>query len=373
VDGGAVTLDGGRSVFTAIVGGGSEAVENGGSAFGNLVENGGGLFVPGAGSISGTLIESGGTVVMGNPVAGTGTGNGTFINGGTEDLYASTSEANDLIANGGVQTLEEQLVVVRNAVIDKGGTQTVIGQTFGTVVNDGGLQYVTRGDASIGVTTGTVVNNGGQELLNGGISKGTVINPGGLEDTYSSAQGTIINGGTMIVEAMAETGYAGVTGGIQFTGANGVLELAGTSLTTTTISGFAPTDRIDFLNFGYSSAATATLGANNVLTIQGLTGGTAILALDPTANYSGDSFKLASDGQSGTNLTVTAASAQGDPLGVQAAFTKTAPAIAVPASASGMKLPDATGGCADVLAMLTGAASSGHVQILPDHHTAGMG
>jgi hypothetical protein len=115
-----------------------------------------------------------------------------------------------------------------------------------------------------------------------------------------------------------------------------------------------------------------------VLTIQGLTGGTATLMLDPTANYKGDSFKLASDGQGGTNLTVqslsdlrAAASAQGDPLGLQAAFTKTAPATAAPAATPGMTPPDPVAGSADAFAVLTQA--SAHVPILASHDMGASG
>jgi autotransporter passenger strand-loop-strand repeat protein len=379
----ATVASGGRIIGT--VDGGAITL-NGGSAFGTLVENGGSIFIPGAGSITGTLIERGGTVNLGNPVGGTGTGSFTVIDGGSENLDASSSESNDLIRNGGEQFVAGGMT--RNVTIDNSSEQTVLGKTFGTVVNSGGLQYVTRGNASIGVTTGTIINNGGKELLNGGISIRTVINHGGVEDVFSGAQGSIINGGTMIVEAIAETGITGVSGGIRFTGTNGVLELAGTGLTTTTISGFAPTDRIDLLNFGFSSSARASIVANNVLSIRGLTGGTTSLMLDPAANYSGDTFKLASDGHGGTNLTVqaassgapptlaslqAAASAQGDPLGLRQAFTKTTPPAAHPTSAAGMTLPDPVGGSADALAMLTQAASSAHVQILANHDVVATG
>lgn len=66
-----------------------------------------------------------------------------------------------------------------------------------------------------------------------------------------------------------------------------------------------------------------------------------------------------------------AASAQGDPLGLQAAFTKTAPATAVPAATSGMTPPDPVAGSADAFAVLTQA--SAHVLILASHDMATSG
>lgn len=381
-DGGAITLDGGVSVGTLVLSAGTEDVE-GGSAIGTVIENGGSLFIPRAGSILGTLILSGGNVTMGSYVGGSGTGNGTVINGGTENLFAYSSESNDLIENGGLQYLDEGLVVARNVTIDHGGEQITLGKTFGVIVNSGGQQVSGFGDGSYGLATGTVVNSGGEQILDGGASVGTIINSGGLQDVYSYAQGTIINGGTMIVEEMAETGYAAVTGGIRFIGTNGVLELAGTTLTTTTLSGFALTDRIDLMDFGFTSSARATIAANNVLSIRGLTGGTASLTLDHAANYAADSFKLSSDGHGGTNIVLHAASsrsiptlaslqatagAQGDPLGLRAAFTRTAPPAVVSASASAMTLPDATGGSSQALAWLMHAtSSSAHLQLLPHH------
>ena len=52
---------------------------------------------------------------------------------------------------------------------------------------------------------------------------------------------------------------------------------------------------------GVGTETTATLGANNVLTLSG-DGQTATLHLDRNANFSGGEFSLSSDGQGGTNV-----------------------------------------------------------------------
>src|SRR5580704_18828848 len=68
------------------------------------------------------------------------------------------------------------------------------------------------------------------------------------------------------------------------------------------INGFLPGDVIDLQGIG--TATSATLGANNVLTISG-GASTVTLNLDPAQNFTGESFNVASDGSGGTDITAT--------------------------------------------------------------------
>lgn len=70
-----------------------------------------------------------------------------------------------------------------------------------------------------------------------------------------------------------------------------------------TISNFAPGTTLDLASI---TATGATLGASNVLTVQESGGKSITLNLDPSQNYSGDTFAVASDGHGGTGITISA-------------------------------------------------------------------
>jgi hypothetical protein len=93
---------------------------------------------------------------------------------------------------------------------------------------------------------------------------------------------------------------------------------------TNVISGFTPGDSFDLAGVAYSSTGTVTVKAGNVLQI--VEGGvTYNLQLDPSQNYSEDSFALSSDGSRGTKVTMTV------PSGAE---TTEAPRLTVPHSLS---------------------------------------
>lgn len=89
---------------------------------------------------------------------------------------------------------------------------------------------------------------------------------------------------------------------IAFTGTNEVLLVVNPGSLTGTITSFLPGDTIDLAGIG--TAANATLGVNNVLTIDGGSGGPIPLDLDPSVNYGGLSFVTVPDGSSGTDVIV---------------------------------------------------------------------
>jgi hypothetical protein len=93
---------------------------------------------------------------------------------------------------------------------------------------------------------------------------------------------------------------------------------------TNAISGFAPGDTIDLAAVTFSSGGGVVLTSGNVLKVA--EGGVPYnLQLDPTQNYSEDSFALSSDGSGGTKVTMTV------PSGAE---TTEAPSLTVPSSLS---------------------------------------
>ena len=89
-------------------------------------------------------------------------------------------------------------------VADVAGAGTCV---RGTVVNDGGRQYVRNG----GVASGTVVSNGGeQHVHDNGVAIGTVVSDGGVQHVHNNGEANntaIHNGGTQNVN------YGGVASG----------------------------------------------------------------------------------------------------------------------------------------------------------------
>ena len=397
--GGANTIDGGTAIDTTLLNGGFEDVEHNGVSRGAIAENNASVGVTGDGAMSGAIIESGGSAYLedemtstGRVLAGTPTDIGTLIDGGVEGVGSEYQNgigvsSNDTIENGGIQYLWG---LARGTIVGKGGDQVVYHQAVGTIVKNGGVQTISGADGYGGETFGTILEAGGEQDLSRGTTHQTIINTGATEDVhpgfFALADGSIISGGTMIVEA-TDAGELNTTGGIQFKGPGGVLDLGGTALPTTRISGLVAGDRIDLQDFGFNSKAKLSFSPKGALTIKGLTGGTATLTLDPGTLKPGMAFKLASDGHSGTNLTVQAASHSkmaapdlaslsatashaSDPLGLRAAFS-TPSASARPASSAAVAAatpPDLAGGLAHALSVALGAGSaSAHAQILPHH------
>jgi Ca2+-binding RTX toxin-like protein len=77
-----------------------------------------------------------------------------------------------------------------------------------------------------------------------------------------------------------------------------------------TINNLSTGDIIDLTGIGL--ATSATLDANNVLTITGGSSGPITLQLDPLQDFSGLTFQLSSDGAGGTNITLVPAGGGGN-------------------------------------------------------------
>jgi hypothetical protein len=148
-------------------------------------------------------------------------------------------------------------------------------------------------------------------LTNEGVISGSgvigvaIANSGIIEAATGTLDLTlaITGSGTMKIDAGAtlevdKTASSRQT--VRFLEGTGTLALATPSGFAATLHGFAPTDTIDLLN---TAATAATLGAGDTLVITN--NGNAVATLQLGGTYTGDTFNVASDGHSGTNITVT--------------------------------------------------------------------
>jgi autotransporter-associated beta strand protein len=116
--------------------------------------------------------------------------------------------------------------------------------------------------------------------------------------------GVTLESGTLSLQAQGAAGAGVIT---FYYGDAANLTIGAGDVPTNLIDGFLPGDTIDLQGIGV--ATSATLGAGDVLKIKG--GSTAIsLNLDPSQTFTGESFKVQSDGAGGT--LVTAVTTGGD-------------------------------------------------------------
>jgi hypothetical protein len=86
-------------------------------------------------------------------------------------------------------------------------------------------------------------------------------------------------------------------------GTDTTLQISGTTMPPDAIVGFAPGDTIDLTSLAFAAGDSAILTAGNVLEVA--EGGNVYdLNLDPSRNYAGDVFDIASDGGGGTDIAV---------------------------------------------------------------------
>jgi autotransporter passenger strand-loop-strand repeat protein len=156
---------------------------------------------------------------------------------------------------------------------------------------------------SSGVTdTNDLVLSGGTEfVLSGGFTNATTIAFGGIEivSAGGTAAATTVSGGTLEIQNGGVVG----AGGVLFSGTSGTFRIDGTTMPTSTISGFVIGDTIDLAGVSFANGGSVQLHGGNILHV--LEGSaTYDLQLDPTQNFAGKSFRLSSDGASGTNIQV---------------------------------------------------------------------
>ncbi|MCS3582651.1 hypothetical protein M2192_006897 [Bradyrhizobium elkanii USDA 61] len=309
--GGSLTIKGGSlsndSGFNAVKGGTNGSGQASGSGIGS------GIFIQGNSNLSFTP-GSGQTLTVANDIADQSGNGGTGANAGVGGL---------VISGGGTVILGGNNTYTGNTTVSGTGTRVSIsanvnlgavtsvlklGDGTGISFTDGFTQtrnITVAGDPVFNVAAGETVTQSG--VISDGATPGDVEVTGGgrlvlsAHNTYSG--GTVIKGSIL---ELAANGAAG-TGAIAFTDGSTeklVLDAAafsGTSFSTS-ITGFAGGDTLDFGNIGYDATATLSY-ANGVLLVKSGSGTTlASLNLSFGAGASAGSLLLGSDGSATPHL-----------------------------------------------------------------------
>ncbi|AMN43158.1 beta strand repeat-containing protein [Rhodoplanes sp. Z2-YC6860] len=274
-----------------------------------------------------------GSIVFANGV-GTSSGNDTINNYGTIDGTVSLADGNDIVNEYTGSSL--------TGLLDGGaGTDTVnlLGNGTGTLANVTGVEilHVQGGQWTVtdseSFSSGTTIDQGAALVVGStGALASDVLDNGvlsfGHSDTVNFANtitgqgfveqigtGTLVlsghnsyGGGTEVASGtldVVQADSAG-TGAITLDAGAQTLKLELTAFTgghfANVVDGFSSEDSIDLA--GNNGATNATLGAGNLLTVSGGSGGTVTIQLDPNQSFAGDVFRLASDTHGGTTVTV---------------------------------------------------------------------
>ncbi len=269
-----------------------------------LAPDGTTLTLSGAASLDGAL-SGAGTVA----VSGQGEASGLAIAGG-----AVLSDTGTLLLDGaasiGSANSTGQLLVAAAGTLEITADAAITGYNAGAIGNAGliekraglGASTLSGGIANSGTLlaaagtiaiTGTLTNNALIEAAGG-----TIVLANNLAATGTGSGTAMIGAGGGLVLDAALAGSQS----IDFTAGSGLLALADPGQFFGAIEGFASGDVIDLSNAAYSAADTVSY-ANQVLSVSDA--GTAIAALTLSGTYSTSEFQLASDGASGTDITLT--------------------------------------------------------------------
>jgi autotransporter passenger strand-loop-strand repeat protein len=244
--------DGGVTVFTTLIGGGStlvanEFVEDSGSAVDTVVDQNGILFLETSGVALGTTVNGGGFELIGQGSLAIG----TTVNAGGADLVFGGVSSNTLVNAGGVEVLEGPATgFVGSAAgdslgttLNNGGVQIVFGRAISTTI-DGGTEVVWSGgvgsatvvngkasfDFIVGVAAGgDVINDGTEFVVSGGVTVGAIVNNGGVlvvDGLNSFANGPGINSGGTAILSAGGLDFGTLVEGVQLVLAGGIAENA---------------------------------------------------------------------------------------------------------------------------------------------------
>lgn len=214
----------------------------------------------------------------------------------------------------------------RAITIDGGGNEdgtSAPAFTAATITNDGTIQG-DNGEAIV------IVGSFGDTITNRGTILGSIFTDGG-DDTFNFYTGSSVSGlvdagsgtdtinlfgtGFGILPSFINVEYINLWSGDWTLGSEGVtlvafqagsqtLRLSADVLVDGTFAGtidnFTAGDAIDLAGIGLASSAT--LGPNNLLTINGGSSGPITLQLDASEDYTGQVFRLVSDGNGGTTV-----------------------------------------------------------------------
>ena len=207
------------------------------------------------------------------------------------------------LQNQGVFTIteESEIALGANPFGANSGSGTLSNGVAGTIEmqGDNGAIAGLVGSGSRFLNAGTLVKTGGGRSIIGVDTKdnGSIEAVSGTLEFFLAITGngslTVDTGAVLKVDSP-------VAATLNMTFNGGTLNLADPATFAATIHGFAAGDTIDL----YSRTATsAALGAGDTLVIKN--GTTTIATLQLAGNHTGDTFHVASDGASGTNITVT--------------------------------------------------------------------
>ncbi len=221
---------------------------------------------------------------------GLGAGGAIFVQQGGSLSFASGSASGGSVAGGAGDNGGGSGQGLGSGLFLQGNQQVTLSATL--------AQPLTIGDAIADQTGsgGTGGNGGAGNLLIQG--PGTVALAGA--DTYTG--GTTLASGTLSLQSTTAAG----TGAIIFGPSSAATLLVGNGDTpTNTIAGFAQGETIDLAGVGLET--TVTPGAGNAFTFSGGGGTPVTLQFDASQDFSSLGFKLADDGQGGTDVTLVPA------------------------------------------------------------------
>ncbi len=260
-------------------------------------------------------------------------GNATLVqlNGHKLTLTPATSVDSDF---GGV--ISDGSTSGGSVIVDGAGVVTLSGNNTysgGTIVETGTLSIgaaVNIGTGTLTLDVGTTVDltagftltqaiqasgdptftvtAGQSDTITGLISDGTA--PGIIEVTgggtldLDNAANSYSGGSTIADGSTLEIGVPGAagSGAISFSGSGDTLKIDGSTMPSNVIDGMSESDKIDLAGIAFDGSGSANLLAGNTLQITE-NGYTYDLRLNPSQNFTGEFFNLASDGNGGTAIT----------------------------------------------------------------------
>jgi autotransporter passenger strand-loop-strand repeat protein len=183
------------------------------------------------------------------------------------------------------------------------------GQSIDDTIYSGGVEVLGHFNSNTGITTpggtsfdATVSSGGLLRVRLSGVASDTTIGSGGLEVVFSGGKttDTTIDGGTLELQSDSMA-----TGSITFGSApGGKLQIDGTTMPTAVIKGFVSGDTIDLAGLDFTNGGSAQLSADNILHV--IENGTSYnLQLDPSQDFSHESFQLSADSNGGTEITAS--------------------------------------------------------------------
>ncbi|MBP2199914.1 AIDA repeat-containing protein, partial [Pantoea cypripedii] len=249
----------GTANSTTVAAGGAQYVYSGGTANWTTVTNNGFMNVASSATASDTTVNSGGTLYVNDGAIASGLtlASGAGLNTSTGATLAGTNALGAFSISGG---LAQNVLLENNGflnvksgdssigtVINQGGLEYVIGHATGTTVNSGGVQSV------LGTVTSTTVNSGGTlDVFNGGSGSSSIINNGGLLSVSS--------GGTATDTTVAAGGLLNIADGGVLTLASGSFVNDGVTTYDTSTSAALNTDITGSGQLTKNGSGTLTLG-----------------------------------------------------------------------------------------------------------------